>query len=284
MKSFIYFVVFILIINPVLSLNKSVCLTGTESVYESHLSALGLNVYTSCTTDFANYNLVFEMRSFPSAGVRSAAVPVVIVKDSALEWKFSDGIDVENAELQLFDGSGNQSSLNTGLPANPKVYTSVGQIWHASDNENPATPLTSNDAYYTRLTKQIASFWWDPSDSDQDNVKYEQRGVKFGLSDTGLYNDNASRLFNNSVKLACPYCFDDCSPPLSANWGINKTCNLKNKDINITGNVSIFDNGFLNLTGSGGYLNFIGTNRFIFMYPGSELSLDISATIGKDPI
>lgn len=281
-KLILFVMIFILIIYQV-SAARTACLTNTDSVASSMLNAFGLDVTTSCTSNFANYNIVVDFAS--TAGIRAAAVPALQFASGHPnnEWDFTDGnADVEFTRTTLIDGA-NPGTINTGVAANPTVYSSGGDMGWIEDSGS--TPVVNNDAYDNRFAGQVGVFWWDTSDTDATGGdSYEQKGVYSGLVDTSKWNDEAKRIFNNSVAYVCPFCADACIPPSTGNWDINVTCNVKNKDYNITGNVSIFENGFLNLTGSGGYLNFVGSDRYIFIYPGGELSLDIAATIGKDPI
>ena len=282
-KIFCFLIIFLLIATPSFAVRKA-CLTDTDSVISSMLSAFGMDVTTSCTTNFNNYNIVVDPNSLETSGIRTTGVPAIIFDNDGgnVEWKFTDGnSDVETGQDSLLD-AGNPGTINDGVASNPTVYSSTGTISWVEDSGS--TGVVNNDAFDIRFAGQTAIFYWDTTDTDSVSVSYQQKGVFSGLLETGKWNNAAKRIFNNSVAYVCPFCADECIPPETGSWEINKTCNLKNQDINITGNITIQENGFLNLTGSGGYLNFIGTNRFIFMDPGSELSLDISATIGKDPI
>ncbi len=264
--------------------SKQACLTGTDSVLQSMLEAYGLVVTTSCTSDFTNYNVIVDIGA--TANVRAAAVPTILVyREPHAEWKFTDFLDTISI-TQTAVGS-NPSSLDDGVSSPATVYTSSDTCgWSDKTGTDASTPLLNNDIW-TRTTdsSEIFSWWWDTTDVDNDDSDtYEQKGVWLGFDVTSKWTDSAKRLFNNSINYTCPYCTDDCAWPTSGSWEINTTCDLSNQDINITGNVSVWQTGLLNLTGSGGYLNFIGSDRFMFIYPGGELSLDIAATIGRDPI
>lgn len=282
-RLFVFGIVFILLFSVTVFSDRTACLTNSDAVISEMLNATGLKTTQDCTSNFASYRIVVDTGT--TAGVRTTAVPVILLNVNAggsSQWDFTtEGCDTDTGTA-LTTGS-NPGTLDDGVASNPTIYTSSGTLGFCSDTGIQSTPVEDKQAYASGGGVDI--FYWDTSDTDATGGdSYEQKGVFFGSSSTSLWNDEAKRIFNNSIAHACPYCFDECSPPATGNWEINKTCNVKNQDINITGNVSIQESGFLNLTGSGGYLNFIGTNRFIFMLLGSELSLDISATIGKDPI
>ncbi len=262
---------------------KTACLTGTDATLQSMLEAFNLVVTTSCTTGFSSYHIVIDNGA--TAGVRAAATPTVIVyREPHSEWKFTDFLDTFS--LTSTTVGTNPGTIDDDVSSPATIYTSSDSTGFSDkDGTDASTPLLNNDAWRRNTdASEIFSWWWDTSDIDNSDVtNYEQKGVWIGFDVTSKWTDSAKRIFNNSVNHACPYCFDDCSWPTAGNWGINKTCDLSNQDINITGDVSIFDTGSLNLVGSGGYLNFIGANRFIYIYQGGNLTLDTSATIGKWP-
>ncbi len=288
-KLILLFLIFVLVSAPVFSL--SACLTGTNTVLQNLLSAFDLDVTTSCTSGFSAYDIIVDNVDGGIAGVRAAAKPAILISNEPrVDWDFSDSGDITQAgQTSMSDGSGDPGIIANGIGANPTIYTSGDKImWvqRGSGTSNNAEPLLNNDVWYNtaECSDCIAVFWWNIGDSDgTGGDPYEQKGVLIGFHIPTKWNDEAKRIFNNSVEHSCPYCFDRCNPPSSGDWVINKTCTATNKDYNITGNVIIGQTGSLNLIGSGGYLNFIGANRFIYIYPGGNLTLDTSATIGKWP-
>ncbi len=286
-KLIILFILLVLISSPVFAVRKA-CLTGTDSVLQNLLLAFGMEVTTSCTSGYSAYDIIVD--DGDRSDVRAAAKPTVLIGTGQVPaWGFSECGDVNADQTNTLNGLV-QGSIADNVPSDPEIYTSQSgteNIWYMSQEGvcDPSTAI-ANDAYVDSsefCCEKINVWWWDTSDFDNVPSAYQQKGVFIGFVATDFWTANASLIFNNSVSYVCPYCADECNPPETGNWEINKTCNIKNQDINVTGNVSIFDNGFLNLTGSGGYLNFLGSDRYIFIYPGGELSLDISATIGKWP-
>lgn len=291
-KLFLFTMIFILCISLPSAIGISACLSSSNSEITSLLQDLGYDVVTPCTSGFTNHKIVVDVDN--TNGVRASNVPVVLVPKTSDgivsdEWNFETGgccQGVSYSGTSVNTGS-NPSEIDDNVAANPTIYSSSDTIYNSDSDTTSATPITDNDAYQRPAqSTEEAVWWWDSTDDDDSEVLYSQRGVFIGFHLTNLWTDSAKRIFNNSVNYVCPVdtCNNICIPPETGNWIINTTCTLTNEDHNITGNITIGQTGSLNLIGSGGYINFIGTNRFIFIFPGGNLTLDTSATIGKDPI
>ena len=251
-KLILFLFVLILTISSVYA-DRTACLTNSDNIISGMLNDTGMVTTQDCTSDFGNYNIVVDL-GVHTSGIRAASVPTIVLSStfggSFGEWDFTDdNCDVEFSQTSFLTGA-NPGTIDDGVATDPTIYSSGGDIGWCSNTGSQSTGITDNVAFDGVGGGGTANvFYWDLSDNDATGGDdYTQKGVYSGLVDSSLWNDEAKRIFNNSISYVCPYCFDECIPPATGNWEINKTCNIKNKDYNVTGNVSIFDNGFLNLT------------------------------------
>lgn len=70
----------------------------------------------------------------------------------------------------------------------------------------------------------------------------------------------------------------DCVYSGSGDWIINTTCNINNQDIELFGNLSVQDSGFLNMTGDTN-ITFSQPGSYIFVYTGGGIDLYDTAKI-----